>query len=588
MKHLFSLLAFIVFNTISHAQLSVRNNHSIFVNDEIVFVEDDLNLNETNSRVYLRNEAQLIQGSGITGNSGIGELSVYQEANVGAYEYNYWCSPIGSTTDNTINNPFGITLLNDVIGLTTSTPAIIAHLTGYNSTSSPLTIEPYWIWKFIASDEYAEWIHVRGTTTINAGEGFTMKGTSGSGDAQQYDFRGKPNNGTIAVSVANNQTTLVGNPYPSAIDAVSYIHDPQNAAVITGTLHFWEQDPTVNSHYLRAYDGGYATYTIDATGTVETFIPPVFYTYNGDGSINGSGSGSPSGKRPRRYIPIGQGFMVDGTATGFVRAKNSHRVFEKELSSNSEFFKTSNKKNKIAQNDEDLSILPKDFKRFRLNIDFNNTYTRQLVETFHESATDVFDYGLESKINIKEILASDAYLSNNNTCYLAEALNFDVTLEIPLTIKASQNMPIKIRITDIQNFDNDQPIYIHDIENDVYVNLRTQDFNINLDKGYYKERFEITFNNNSLSIDDHFLEDFKVFQNNSIQKLYIFNPNVLNIKDFSLFDTTGKQVIFDNITSLKTQYAYSTKILSNGIYIAKITFKNNRVFSNKIVVSNKN
>ena len=74
--------------------------------------------------------------------------------------------------------------------------------------------------KYIASDQYSEWIHVQSATSINPGEGFTMKGTAGSGDAQRYDFRGKPNNGTISVSVENNQFTLTGNPYPSALDAL--------------------------------------------------------------------------------------------------------------------------------------------------------------------------------------------------------------------------------------------------------------------------------------------------------------------------------------------------------------------------------
>ena len=120
---------------LSFSQLSVRNSAYVFVNDEIVFVEDDINLNEAASSLYLRNEAQIIQGTGTTGNSGLGELSVYQEANVGEYEYNYWCSPIGSKTSNSINNPFGISFLNDVTGLITSTPATFVTTSTYNGTS---------------------------------------------------------------------------------------------------------------------------------------------------------------------------------------------------------------------------------------------------------------------------------------------------------------------------------------------------------------------------------------------------------------------------------------------------------------------
>ncbi|MDO5971838.1 T9SS type A sorting domain-containing protein [Flavivirga aquimarina] len=575
---------------LAFSQLSVRNDAYLFVNDEIVFVEDDINLNEANSSIYLRNEAQIIQGTGTTGNSGVGELSVYQEGNVGEYEYNYWCSPIGSTTSSSVNNPFGITFLNDITGLITSTTAGTVHDPNYNGTSSPLNIEPYWIWKFIASDEYSDWVHIQNSTSINAGEGFSMKGTAGSGDAQQYDFKGKPNNGTISVSVANNNLTLVGNPYPSALDALEYIHDTENAGVITGTLLFWEQDPTVDSHKIADYNGGYATYTINATGTVETAIPAVFNTYNNDGTINTTATGTGT-KTPKQYIPIGQGFMVEGTATGTVKAKNSHRVYIKETNVESEFFKTSNTKSKVSNSTNDFSIIPSDYKRFRLNIDFNDSYTRQLIETFHSSATKGFDYGLESKMHEIFAMASDAYWLVDEKLYLAEALPFDTNLSIPLAIKLNSEFQIRIRITDIQNFESDQPIYVHDTENNTFTDLRTQDFNISLDANNYTDRFKIVFTddeNRSLNTTEVSLNDLKVFQNNDISELKILNPNTLNIKAFSLFDVSGKEVINKKVYDSKNAYTYSTKSLSDGVYIIKISLDNNQELSKKIIIANKN
>jgi len=572
---------------LSFSQLSVRNSAYVFVNDEIVFVEDDINLNEAASSLYLRNEAQIIQGTGTTGNSGLGELSVYQEANVGEHEYNYWCSPIGSKTNNSINNPFGISFLNDVTGLITSTPATFASTSSYNGTSSPLNIEPYWVWKFIASDNYADWVHVQGNTTVNPGEGYTMKGTIGSGDAQRYDFRGKPNNGTMAISVLNNQFTLVGNPYPSALDAAAYIHDTQNAAVINGTLYYWEQDPSINSHYINEYNGGYATYTINATGTVETFISAVFNTYNGNGSINISNTGAGS-KTARRYIPIGQGFMVEGTANGVVRAKNAHRFYTKESAANSEFFRTSDTKGEGKKDKNIFSKTPVEYKRFRLNIDFNNTYTRQLVQTFHHTATDGFDYGLESKINASDILTSDAYWPIDDDSYLAEALPFNEDIKIPLIIKLGADSPIKIRIADIQNFENSKPIYIHDIEKNTFINLKNQDFEINLESGLYTNRFEITFNNIVLSNTEETFKNLKIFQNNRAAQLKLLNKKNLEIESFNLYDVSGKLVMSERISSSKRKYTFSTKSLSAGIYIVKIELLDRNVFSKKIVVSNKN
>ncbi|PWH82651.1 hypothetical protein DIS18_10460 [Algibacter marinivivus] len=576
------LFLFLLATSLSFSQLSVRNSAYIFVNNEVVFVEDDINLNEATSTIYLRNEAQIIQGTGTTGNSGIGELSVYQEANGGEHEYNYWCSPIGSKTSNSINNPFGISFLNDVTGLITSTPATFVTSSTYNGTSSPLNIEPYWVWKFIASDDYSEWIHVQGNTSINPGEGFTMKGTIGSGDAQRYDFRGKPNNGTIAVNVATNQYSLVGNPYPSAMDALAYIHDTQNAGTITGTLYYWEQDLSTNSHYIRDYSGGYATYTINAAG-VETFVPAVFNTYNGDGSINVANTGSGS-KTARRYIPIGQGFMVEGTANDVVRAKNAHRYFTRETAANSEFFRGTGKKEK---NEPMFSKIPDDYKRFRLNIDFNNNYTRQLVQTFHSSASKGFDYGLESKISETDIISSDAYWVVDGNSHIAEALPYDENSPIPLTIKINQDQPITIRIADIQYFDNEKPIYLHDKEIDTYTNLRNQNFEINLAIGEYIDRFEITFNKNLLNNSVETFEGLKIFQNNRKSELKLLNRNNIEITSLKLFDISGKQIMNEVISSSKRKHSYSTKSISSGVYIVKIELKDYKIFTQKIVVDNK-
>ena len=584
MRHILVIFVMMICN-LSFSQLSVRNTSYVFINDEIVFVEDDINLNEAASTIYLRSEAQVIQGSGTTGNSGVGELSVYQEANAGEHEYNYWCSPIGSKTSNNINNPFGISFLNDVTGLITSTPATYNSTNSYNGTSSPLNIEPHWVWKFIASDNYGEWIHVKGNTTINPGEGYTMKGTIGSANAQRYDFRGKPNTGTIGVSVATNQFTLVGNPYPSALDALAYIHDVENASVINGTLYYWEQDQTVNSHYINAYNGGYATYTIDATGLVETFIPAVFNTYDGNGSVNVANTGIGT-KTARRYIPIGQGFMVEGTANGVVKAKNSHRSYVKESAANSEFFKSSgDKKSKVNQSV--FSIIPEAYKRFRLNIDFNDLYTRQLVQTFHPTATDGFDYGLESKINAADVLSSDAYWTINNDSYLAEALTFNEELKIPLVIKVAEESPIRIRIADIQNFTNSQSIYVHDIENETYVDLKEQDFEVYLERGKYNDRFEITFTEQVLSNTESSFENFRILHNNNTAILKIINKNNIELTQFQLYDILGKLILNDKLQSSNRKQTYSTSSLSNGVYIAKVTTAGNQIISKKIIVANK-
>lgn len=594
MKNLFAIALYIFTSSALFAQISISDNNYIFSQDRVIYVEDDINLKDNSSRIFLRDESQIIQGSGTTGNSGIGELSVYQDGTVGAHEYNYWCSPISTKVASYTNNLFGISLLNDITGLITSIPATYVHSTDYNGTATPLNIEPYWIWKFVTSDEYAEWVHVEENTLINPGEGFTMKGVSGTslnnpGDNQIYDFRGKPNNGTIGNPVTAGDWTLVGNPYPSSLDALDYIWDAQNINAITGTLYYWEQDQSVDSHYIEDYVGGYATYTINSAGTVETFIPATFNSYNGDGSLNTVGSSSTTGHIVYRYVPIGHGFMVDGKlgTTGNVYTRNTHREYIKESDIGVTRSNTSNGEPIIEYNENGLNIVPDDYKRFRINVDFNDVYTRQLVHTFHESTSNEFDYGLESKS--PEGVASDAYWTIENEPYIAQALPFSEDLTIPIVIKLVEQKAIRIRIFDIQNFDDNQSIYFHDKENDLFVDLRASNYEMNLPVGTFTDRFEITFTTDtSLSINENVTDHLKIIQDNKISKLKVYNPNLIGIERIQVFDINGKTVMNNIITNNLDKYSFSTFNFSSGTYIVAITFKGieKGKFSKKIVISN--
>ncbi|MCK8479893.1 T9SS type A sorting domain-containing protein [Psychroserpens algicola] len=588
------------------AQLTVRQSSYIFVDGAgftdaagvaPLFVTDEVNIVEPGSRIYLRNEAQIIQGTGTTGNSGEGELSIYQTGTANNFAYNYWCSPIGNNSNTNGNENARVELIDESTGLTSSSDATFT--TAYDGTSSPLVISNRWLYSFVVSDEYSEWILLDETSPIAPGLGFTMKGIGAGG--QLYDFRGKPNNGTITNSIAADQFTLIGNPYPSAIDALLLIHDTDNTnvdddgATTTGALYYWEQQPT--DHVTANYIGGYATYTISAGG-VESFTPATFFAYDAFGNeVPLPPPGAVGSKVARRYIPVGQGFMVEGrptTAPGsFVYVKNEHRVFQKESSGNSYFFRNDGSNEDTVStaeipaptyNEHGLNIVPEDFKRFRLNIVFNQEFTRQLLQNFHHTATDGFDYGLEAPAS--DYSPTDASWTQDDEAYVIQAHHFDIEKRIPVVIKAENQQPIEFSIFDVQNFDVSQPIFIHDIDENIYVDLRTQNYSINLPSGIYDSRFEITFQSETLSTTEITDEDFDVFQNTKDSVLTILNPNGLDIQSVSVFDISGKSVISATHVGNQSNYHYSTKSLSDGVYVASIHTENNQVISKKVIIKN--
>lgn len=595
MKILYLTILSVFFCQLSLAQLTVRNNAYIFATDIEVYVEDDVNLTEANSTFYLRDEAQLIQGPGNTGNSGVGRLSVYQEGNVDNFAYNYWASPVGNVSANTTGNRDFIPNQNifDVVDLTNSNPAGFST-TGYNGTSSPLNIEQYWLWKYNPGTAYSEWDYVGQSGTVEAGYGFTMKGTDAGN--QQYDFRGKPNEGEISTAIGNGLETLIGNPYPSALDALAFIHDPNNVPLLdTATLYYWDHDPNANSHVLVNYRGGYGTFTI-TSGGVPSYVAPTYDTYNADGTLNSTGTASTSGKVARRYIPIGQGFMVKGATTGTLLTSDSHRVFYRESAVDSEFFRTAQQNESattnqttnqgIQYNADGLAIVPSDFKRFRLNIDFNETYTRQLLQNFHNTATPGEDYGLESRI--PEPLNSDAYWPQNTKKLVTQANAYDLDLAIPVVLNLNAQQLIRFRIFDVQNFETNQPIYIHDKVTDMYVDLQSQNFEINLPAGNYTDRFEVVFvEANTLTTDEFAYNNFNVIQNNNKSELVVLNPKKLDIENIKLYDVSGKIIFNEIVKNNNERLSYSTKNLSDGVYLVQTTLSNNNTTTKKVIVANK-
>jgi hypothetical protein len=206
-----------------------------------------------------------------------------------------------------------------------------------------------------------------------------------------------------------------------------------------------------------------------------------------------------------------------------------------------------------------------------------------LVQNFHASATEGFDYGLESKS--PDGVANDAYWIQEDTPFVIQAHHYDIELTIPLVLKLEEQQPITISIFDVQRFNDNQAIYIHDIENNTYVDLRTQNFSINLDAGIYDNRFEITFQEeDTLDNTEFTFENFSIIQNNTTQELILKNPNNLDIKSLQLFDTAGKQILSEQGLGTHNTIKRSTKNISSGVYVSSITTQSNQTITKKIII----
>lgn len=595
-----TLFLFLVLATTkSMAQIYFSPNTYMYVKDQVLFVQQNVNL-AANSNLYLRNNSQLVQGAAATStNIGAGILSVYQEGTSDNFDYNYWCSPVGAASATSGNENFGITMLSQPTTSIASTPATI--ISGYDGVSSPLSISSAWIHKLTNANNYSNWVFVGGASTLAPGEGFTMKGTSGTdttdpeatgitnnpGSAQRYDFRGKPNDGDITIVLGANNSTLTGNPYPSALHLNAFLLDASNTAT-GGVAYFWEQDKAVNSHYLTDYRGGYGTYTPTSLASSGVYVPATFNSYNGDGSLNNTGSSSGI-TIVRKYSPIGQGFVINAIAGGSAIFKNAHRFYYKEGGSLSKFEKKAPEKKAVpdkttAKHESEEAI--EEVSHFKLNTIINNQFTRQLALSFLEEATDGVDLGIDA-LNMDESLPNDVTFWLENGNYVIQGINFDIDKKVPLTVKVATSTSFKFYVPEITNFDPAQVIYLYDGLDDSYHDIKNGMHEVTVAPGIYADRFKITFKNHStLGNDDKTIKHFFITQDNTNGVLKASNPNNLSLKSFKLYDIMGKVVLTKKGLGADQNYAFSTSALSQGIYIAEFITANNERLTEKIIITN--
>lgn len=575
-------------NTSTYKTLSINNDTKIQVSHYL----------KLDGLIDLKGRSQLVQTlkSDIDASS-MGFIKRDQQGTVNKYNYNYWSSPVGPINVGANNNNY--TAAGVFKDGTTGVPQNINWVSGYDGNqSSPISLARFWLYKFENGSAYSNWIHFIETDPIRPSQGFTLKG-AGAVDTtntltQNYTFIGKPYDGLInGNSVLADNLFLVGNPYPSALDAFQFINDNISVAnggnntidVIDGTLYFWQQSPGNATHVLSEYTGGYATLTL-VGGT-----PPI-------APIGISGVGT-STKIPYQYIPVGQGFFVNG-ALSIVGSQpiifnNNQRAFVKEDAvddiplpiSNTLFKNSASSKSKKVDhfNDNSNDIHYNDYNtKIRLGFNTSNKFHRQLLIGFmNENTTDGVDIGYDAyQIDTQN---NDSYFLINDLEYTIQGVGgFDSSKTYPLGVKTDATGTVQFMIDSTEFFPPNQNIYIHDKKTCKYYDITKNTADINLVAGTYNARFELTFKtDNSLGTQVNKLPENMLFvYNNEIKKKLIITKNqTIDINEVSVYNIIGQLLInLKTIPNLDT-----TEIPFNvqeGTYIVKIS-TDNGIISKKIL-----
>lgn len=538
-----------------------------------VSVEDLFELNVanavtlTNGDLRLVGEAQLLQThTGANANTGTGKLLRDQQGITSKFGYNYWSSPV-TTTAGTFKLNEG---LYDGTDAATNqfAPTLIQYTTGLDGSSltTPKTISERWLYTYSPDIiGYAGWDKIYKNSAIKPGEGFTMKGT---GEVNQnYVFKGLPNDGDYSFTIANGQSALLGNPYPSALDSHEFIQDN---ILVFDALYFWV-DGGSPSHYLAAYEGAYAIRNL--TTGVAASIPSGI-----------AGGGSAVGVIPMQYIAVAQGFFVEATLAGpAVVFNNSQRDFKTENGTDSSFYKNAdlvNDKQKYDENDNSI---------IRIGYEDPEKFHRQLALGFVPNSSADLNYNRGYDAIMPEPREDELFFIIENDLtkkYVIQGVNvFNENDEFPLGLMMTEAGVHTIMLDAVENFTG--KVYIKDVLANITYDLTKDNFTPNLPPGTYLDRFRLVFKDKSAVI---VAEDLNPDFGISVEKTTVYyhengslivrTKNDLQVNNISIYNMLGQQIkqvngnmINKNVIAIPFQHPKGVYIVVVDSELGKETFK---------------
>ncbi|TXD82179.1 hypothetical protein ESY86_15200 [Subsaximicrobium wynnwilliamsii] len=486
----------------------------------------------------LKDGASLIQTKAVTTNANSGTINKERTANnLNKYDYVYWSSPVENF---------------NIDGISSNTPRYLwdpaASNTGVTGVSG-------------------NYISAAGSN-MEAGRGYivrvpnTMPAYPEAGISATSTLTGRPNNGNITIDIVPTSGTydstisnfnLIGNPYPSAIDADKFLTDHAlTSQKIEGFVYIWTHNasPTaLNSPYYQDYNLNYGNQ---------------YFTYNNTGSNPSQGS-SFNGK-----IASGQAFFVQGiqslTTSVPLTFENDLRFDSGPNYDNNDFYR-----NASADSEKQLVWL---------NLtNANNIATTALIG-YVDGATYERDVLYDAHIT-DDTFSLHSVLNETVLSIQGRPLPFQESDLVPLGFTISENGIYKIGIDNLKGavfVDQEQALYVEDLYLNLSHDLRQSPYSFTAIAGTVNDRFVLRYTAPTLSTNQVTSLDTFAFINNGVLKV----QSSQDIEAVQIYDLTGKAIANYIPESLSKRFSKDFNF-ARGLYFAVITLENGFTVKKKLL-----
>jgi len=488
------------------------------------------------------NSASLVQINNVNTNSGNIIYKRMTNTAVASTDYTYWSSPV----------------LPETLGGVSQNKSLPSNYYSYDSTVD-------------------NWQQASATTAMVAGAGYIIGGPKPPNPVSTYlaTFNGIPNNGAISLTtgITRNSSYLLGNPYPSAINADKFLQE--NATVLGGTLYFWTHNTAMQNRNLILSTAGsgalaytsndYASYNV--TGGVG--IDPLSTT---SAAINGGGNISvPSG-----IIAAGQGFFgsILASPTGTAIVYNNDIRVAGTSGNNSQFFRTSNTKAKTA------NAIEKD----RIWLDLSNTQGafKQTLVGYVTGATNEYDSRFDGEsFDGNEFVDFYSVLQTKNLTIQGRTLPFDEKDVVPLGFRSSIDGSFSINIDQVDGLLTNQAVFIEDKLTNTTADLKSGNYTFTTVAGTFNDRFVLHYTNKTLASANFDAQTNTVLVSNKNKEIKI-NSFAETIDKVTIYDVLGRQ-IYQKINVNSNELTIANLVSSQQTLVVKTTLQNGTTVTDKII-----
>jgi len=404
-----------------------------------------------------------------------------------------------------------------------------------------------------------DWRNENPSNTMIPGKGYIIRGPldfSATVPVKfEATFKGVPNNGKVNSNLEfDDGFALIGNPYPSALNADAFLI--KNKLKITGTLYFWTHNTPINLSLEKQYTtDDYAVYNL----------------LGGVGTRRALTSGV-NEKIPDGTIAAGQAFFAGIKKSDIVEFNNSMRIAGR----NSSFFKPS-KSNKEVHEKESIEK-----HRVWLNFENSDGLFKQILLGYIKGGSNSYDDNYDAvTLNGNQFIDFYSIIENRKLVIQGRALPFVETDTIALGYRTTVNGRFCFNIDHADGFLDDTNIFIEDKELQTTHNLKESPYFFTTKTGTFDDRFVLKYRNETLGKNEFENLDKNVFVAVKDKMIKVSSVKE-SIEEVLVFDVLGK-LLYDKKKIEKKEFEASNLVFQNQILLVKVILENDLVVTKKIV-----